>query len=128
MNYYELTYLALPSLNEQELQEIAENIEKIIKPEKKERAIKKDLAYLINDEKQAYLVSVFFNADNAIELEKYIKEEKKVLRHLLIKTKPYKEEKKRREKPEKPSVLQPSKKSKVELSDIDKKIEEILEN
>ncbi|MDD5606553.1 MAG: 30S ribosomal protein S6 [Candidatus Pacebacteria bacterium] len=128
MNYYELTYLALISLTPEELEEIQTNIEKLVKLEKKEKPIKKPLAYLIKGENQAFLVSVFFNAESITELREYVKKEKRILRHLLIKTKPYKEEKKRREKPKKSSIFRSSEKSKVELSEIDKKIEEILQD
>ncbi len=129
MEYYELTYLALPSLKEEELEEVSKKIEELIKEgklEKKERAKKQKLAYQIKDESQAFLVSLYFQAEakEIASLEKYLKEEERVLRHLIIKNKPQKEEKKRSEKP---SIFRSSQKPKVELSDIDKKIEEILE-
>ncbi len=132
MNYYELTYLIPISLNEQEIEELSKKIEEFLQTEKidkKEGILRKKLAYPISGESQAFLISIFFQSEPAdiLKLKKYLKEEGKILRHLIIKTKPQEEEREE-EDPKKTPLFRPSQKPKVELSEIDKKIEEILED
>ncbi len=134
MNYYELTYLGLSSLNEKELEEISQEILSFIKVDKLESPVKQRLAYLIKKEPEAFLISLTFYAEpeSLLKLKNYLKQENKILRHLIIKTSPDQGVvKKRREKPEKKDINETktqTPKSKVELSEIDKKIEEILQD
>ncbi len=130
MNKYELTYLISPKLGNEEIRKIQEEIESFVTEKKGEilnRKIdpaKRKLGYEVSGESEAYLASLVFTAysPEINSLENIIKEKKELLRHILVSKKNIKDkktemaEKKREEKPAK----------KVELKEIDKKIEEIL--
>ena len=124
MKNYELTYMVLPSLTETEKKEVSEKIKNFLKQEegvlireqeeeKKESNIIKTLTFSLSAEKIK-------------NFEKKIKSEDKIVRHIIIKKKA---ENKKIIAPKRkeifPGSRQPTK-EKVELKEIDKKIDEIL--
>ncbi len=126
--FYELTYLVSAKLEQKEVESIIQKVKDIIK--KLEGKIYEELpfykvrlGYPINKEEEAYLVSfdLFLPAQNVESLKKEVEQEKNILRHIIFKKKAPKEEAKISEekKPQKPK--------KVELEELDKKLEEILE-
>ena len=97
--------------------------------------IKKTLAYPIKTKSDAFLISVFFSAnpERISSLEKNIKTENNIIRYIILIRKPKKVAKKTRKqiksgvepKTYEPKAHQPIA-GKVELKEIDQKIEEIL--
>ncbi len=136
---YELNLLLSPHFSEKELGDYIDQIclfigeKAAIETKKEPKKIK--LAYPVKKEKEAFLFEVFFKTEpeKLKEIEKKIKEEENVLRFIIISKSEFEfkpkipviqKEKiltKRREK------ISPPKKEKVELKEIDKKIEEILQ-
>jgi len=143
MNYYELTCLMSPALSGQDAQETSQkikdfiqkesgNLEKIILP------IKKSLVHFVKKQEEAYLIIVNFRIEpEKIEnLLKKLKLEDQIIRYMLLKKKPP-TEKVKTESLRKQSGkstkqynndISRMKNKKVELEEIDKKIEEILNN
>ncbi len=138
MNYYELTCLIPPALSEEEIQKISEKVKKFISDEsgsleKITLPLKKDFAYSPKTVKKVPLiVSTFRLEPEKIEnLEKKLKSENQILRHIILSKKVYKESPIKENLLKKPKEeykhsLSQVKNSKVELKEIDKKIEEIL--
>jgi len=128
MKHYELTYLITPELPEEETRAFQE---KIIASLQEEGGIltetgiisKKRLAYPIQKKIQAYLAVLTFqlNAEKMVNLEKKLKAESQILRYIIITKVPRKEKVLRIKK-----ALPPPKEKKVELKEIEKKLEEIL--
>lgn len=128
MKYYELTYLISPDLSEGELKILQEKINSIIQIEggKMERfkfPIKRKLAYPIKKRAEAFLVTLefYFPSEKLENLEKKLKEESKILRHLILT--------KKVEIPEiVPEIKVPKmkKERKVEIEKIEEKLKEIL--
>jgi small subunit ribosomal protein S6 len=129
MRLYELTYLITPELSEEEikkqgekmvsqLQEVGGILSEISKP------IKKTLAYQIKKKTSAYLVTLSSQLapEKLEEIEKKLKSDSNILRYL-ISTKGLPKEIIPSAKP--PQILKPKPK-KVELKEIEKKLEEIL--
>jgi len=127
MKYYELTYLAKSQLSDSEIANIHQKLSSSI--QEKEGVLDSDispvkiiLSYLIKKENQAYLATINFylKPEKIKDLEKEVKVNIDILRFIIFNKKKAKavEIKKRRpvEKSEK----------KVELKDIDEKLEEIL--
>ena len=137
MILYELTYLISPELNEGELKDFSQKIDSLIskigKALKSKNPEKINLAYPIQKKGEAFLATFEFLAEpKEIEsLKKVLEKEKQTLRFLLIKKKGV-EEIKERLKPVsvkapagKKEKLMPEKK--VELKEIEEKLEKILE-
>lgn len=128
MKLYELTYLVSPELSEPEAKNLQQKINSSI--QNKEGILdslgdiaKINLSYPVKKQSQAYLTTLGFylKPESLNNLEKEVKSEKNILRFILFaKKKPRITKKIRR----KPSVRKPEKK--VELRDIEKKLEEIL--
>ncbi len=136
MKYYELTYLISSETKEESIKELAEEINSFIQKEKgvitkSENPFPETLAYPIKKQKTAFWVSSEFYLDpeKIEELRKKLKKETGILRFLLVSKKmPGKpafakasasgqtKSAEEKEKPEK----------KVELKEIEKKLEEIL--
>lgn len=129
MRYYELTYLISPDLTEKDAQVFSEEINSFLQEkggilDENKKIIKRNLGYPIQKQKTAFLktLTFYFNPTQLPALEKKLKGEKNILRFLLI----------RRsfpEKAEKPKAKFPplkEKPKKVEIKDIEKKLEEIL--
>ncbi len=131
MKKYELTYLVPLELDDADLKKIQQEIESLVAENKGEILIsqidpaRRELGDEIGGTKNARMSTIVFNLNptEISKLEKFVKEEKKILRHILI-FKPEIKPDKKREEPK----LESEKKSseKVELKEIDKKIEEIL--
>jgi len=129
MRYYELTYLISPDLTEKEAQVFSEEINSFLQEkggilDENKKIIKKNLGYPIQKQKTAFLktLTFYFNPVKLPDLKKKLEEEKNILRFLLMK-------KKLPEKVQKPEMKLPSlkeKPKKVEIKDIEKKLEEIL--
>lgn len=90
---YEITYILRPSLEETEVDERANAIAEGVKTRggevvgELEKAGKRRLAYEIDDVREGYYVTMNFKADatEAKELDRQMKLNDVVLRHLLIK-------------------------------------------
>ncbi len=134
MKHYELAYLISANLSSEEIRVLQEKINSFIQeggekenkfssPEIK-NPIKKTLAYPVKKEKEAYFAVLNFNlnSEKIIDLEKKLKNEKAILRYLILVKPPFKEKKITRLKP----PLLVKSKQKVELKEIEKKLEEIL--
>lgn len=149
MKYYELTYFISPDLSAEELKSLSSKISGFIKEEEgnlKETSepIRKKLGSPIKKKGEVFLVNLNFylNPEKLKNLEKKLKEEDKILRYLII----TKKEITKAPAPRriiKPAIVKETEETpegprpqieggaygadkKVELKEIDKKIEEIL--
>ncbi len=143
MKNYELSYLISPEANAEEMGALNAEITSAIQKEgglilKSEMPVSKFLGYTIKKQRTAFWV----NLELSIEPEKielinsFMKKEAKVLRYLLVIKKPKRQVKERRERkdqtiapaPEKEGIIEKAEKSdkKVDLQDIDEKLDEIL--
>jgi len=132
MKNYELAYLISPDLSEEKVQLLIAKINDAIRADNgtvsnTPEPSKIKLGYLIEKKIEAFLVSTHFSSDpdKITNLEKALKEEKEVLRHIIIK-KIFKEKPARLRKNTKSSAPE-TEAEKVELREIDQKIEEILQ-
>ena len=130
MKWYELTYLISPDLSEKELIDFQEKVNssiqegggtlgELISP------IKKRLAYPVNKRGQSYFATLNFylEPEKLGNLEKKLRSEGKILRYIILTKKlPRKVPEIVVRAPKK--VIKP--KPKVELKEIEKKLEEIL--
>lgn len=130
---YELTYLISPEIDEKELNSLSEKINSLIKEKggvfKKENpALKKRLGYEINEKSVAYLKDLTFSleAEKIEEIKKEVNSEKDIMRCFFAVEKPTKLQTKKRV-PRKIIKPSPETEKKVELKEIEKKLEEILE-
>ncbi len=145
MKLYELTYLIRPDFSEEKSKAFSKKISDFILTEggtldRTTAPIRKKLAYPIKEKKEMFLAALNFylNPQGLENFEKKLKSENQILRYMLLTKKVSKKntsEKDRRkplkisEKPFRPSEgirIKPEKNKKVELEEIDKKIEEIL--
>ena len=139
MKYYEITHLISSELSEEECKNLQKKLISLIQDEggvlkekfystAEEMLIRKRLAYSIKKQDYAYFGVLNFqlNPGNLVNLEKKLKAENQILRYLLINKLPAKKilEKRRREL--KFKKVTPSKEKKVELKEIEEKLEEIL--
>ena len=130
MENYELTYLISTDASGEELKNLPEKIKSFIQEE--EGAIKKTtepsktkLGYPIKEKWQGFLTVLNFslNPEKIANLEKKLKAESQILRYMILnKDLPEKILRSKRTRPE----LKTKESEKVELKEIDKKIEEIL--
>jgi ribosomal protein S6 len=142
MKYYELTYLASPELSETEAKELQQKINTSVQNrggilDFSSEPVRINLKYPIKKNNEAYLITLVFNLkqEDIQALEKEIKTEGKIIRFLLFsKIKAKEPEIEIEEAPREESVTAQSdvikkteKEKKVELKDIEKKLEEILE-
>jgi len=142
MQTYELTYLISPELKEEELkdfsQKIGSLISKVGKNGKSEAPKRITLAYPIQKKRGAFLATFEFSAEpkEAENLKKELAKEKQILRFLLIKKRGL-EEIKEKLKPafaKAPASTKvsagkekPIPEKKVELKEIEEKLEKILD-
>jgi len=133
---YELTYLISPESSEDDLKTLQEEINSLIQNEggildEVAAPIKKDLAYPIKKQTSAYLTTLGFRliSEKLENIEKKIKAEDKILRYSVLIKPRVKEIPMRRKKLPKKVEIFPKKitKPKAELKEIEKKLEEILE-
>lgn len=127
MKTYEFTYLIKPDISKEDLNSLQEIIRSFI--EEGEGSIvrinsplKRILAYPIKKNKEAFLADLTFdlNPDKLDSLKKKIKAEKRIIRYLLLKKMLLKKKLRVR------AMRKPQLKAKVELKEIEKKLEEIL--
>lgn len=130
MKKYELTYIVSPNLSEQELEVLIAKITDSVREEtgsveKTSMPSKIKLGYLIKKQSEAFLISTYFSIDQdrIANLEKKIKEQNDILRYMLVIKKKIKEKLLKPKKIQVPQTLD----RKVELKEIDQKIEEILQ-
>jgi ribosomal protein S6 len=132
---YELTFLINPNISKEELEDVfAQLKDRIIRSNgqitKDFSSQKIALAYPVKKLRQAYLVSLDFDVerDKIETIKAHLKDTRAVLRHLLI-TKHLVKIKPKKIKPLKPRPLTiaPQPKTKVKIEELDKKLEEILE-
>jgi small subunit ribosomal protein S6 len=133
MKTYELTYLISSELTDEQAASLQNKISALIKEEggllTGEVSIsRKKLAYPVKKQSQAYLAVVNFqlSAEKLINLEKALKADSQILRHLVLIKRPTKVIKKSRMMVIEPKIEKPKKEKKVELKEIEKKLEEIL--
>jgi len=134
---YELVCLISPEINEEELATLSEKINSLIKEkggilEKEISLIKKKLAYPIKKKSVAYLKVLNFQLENQRleELKKEIISEKNILRLAILNKKIAKIKKERHKLPFRTEITPTTRekpKKKVELKEIEKKLEEILQ-
>jgi len=130
MKYYELTYLISPDLSEEEAKSCQEKIISLIQEVggtlgEVKTPVRKKMAYPVRKKSSngAYLSTLNFHLDpeKLGSLEKKLKSEQKILRYLILKKKILKKIPEILiEKPKR--IVRP----KVELKEIEKKLEEIL--
>jgi ribosomal protein S6 len=123
MRYYQLTYLLSPELKKEEVEKIENELKSFFQKEgifdKIEPPLKRGLFYPIKKKNEALLGSIYFylETQKIKMLEKKLKNEEKILRYLITGEKA----------PKKIKVeKKTAKPKKVELKEIEKKIEEIL--
>lgn len=145
MKHYELTCLVSPQLSEEEIKDFQEKISSFAREQggiltsfNNKNAIKRKLGYPIKTKgrprlivKEAYLAILSFSLEPAkiVELDKKLKSETQIIRYLLLTKTPPKS------KIEVPKILPKAQEArtkgkpgevKVELKEIEKKLEEIL--
>ncbi len=130
MKNYELTYLISSDVSGEELKNLSEKIKSFV--QKEEGAIKKttepskkELGYEIKEKREAFLSILNFslNPEKLENLEKKLKTENQILRYMILnKDLSKKTLSVKRTSPK----LKIKESEKVELKEIDKKIEEIL--
>jgi len=132
---YELTYLISSILTEEEAKVLQSKIGELVVNEGgsvKDSPVpaRKKLAYPINKETQAYLAVIDFQLEpeKLANLEKALKAETQILRYLMLIKKPFREMKRSRlvMEPKEPKTKKTQEEKKVELNEIEKKLEEIL--
>ncbi len=130
MKHYELTYLISPDLSNEEANSLSTEITSNILAkqgilEKNLSLLKKQLSYSIKKKTAAYLACLNFQIkpEGLKELRKQIESNSKILRYLILsKESPEKTAKTLIKKPRR--IIKP----KVELKEIEKKLEEILKD
>jgi len=136
MQLYQLDYLVSPEVSEEEAKDFGNKIKSLIEKKggsiiKIEALIKQVLAYEIKKFNEAFLTSLSFSLEpeKLGSIEEELKTGKNILRYLLFKKKIVRIKPKRR-KPinfvKEVKTLETKPKKKVELKEIEKKLEEIL--
>jgi ribosomal protein S6 len=123
MRYYQLAYLISPELKKEDVERVQKDLISFFEKEgvldKVEEPLKRTLFYPIKKKTEAFLGAIYFylEPEKIKVLEKKLRKEEKILRYLIVSEKAPKKIKveKKVKKPEK-----------VELAEIEKKIEEIL--
>lgn len=133
MKSYELTYLISPHLSEDELKNLQEKVKLLIQKEggvlnEIKLPVEKKLSYPIKKQEKAFLGNLSFTLEeNKLEnLQQQLKSEEKILRFLILNKKLELKPTKPKKKIIKITPKIPPKEKKVELEEIDKKLEEIL--
>jgi len=102
MKTYELTYIASPTANQEELETLQKEVETLIQSKegavlKLERTAAKTLSYPIKNQISGYFTTVTFqlSEENLKEIDNKVKQQDKILRHFIVVKKPVKEMKAR---------------------------------
>ena len=136
MQLYQLDYLVSPEVSEEEAKDFGNKIKSLIEKKggsiiKIEVLIRQVLAYEIKKFNEAFLASLSFNLEpeKIGSIEEELKTGKNILRYLLFKKKIVRIKPKRRKITKivkEIKTLETKPKKKVELKEIEKKLEEIL--
>jgi small subunit ribosomal protein S6 len=143
MKHYELSFLISPILSTEEVQACANQMETAIQTaggliQKRSEVLKKNLGYPIKKHIEAFLATFNFEADPSKieEVEKAVKANADILRYIILFKKPLKRIKVQRlprvprpaeEANGQETEKKPKEHKKVELKELDKEIEKILE-
>ena len=129
MQTYQLNYLIPEMLESEELQKTALNIESLIQAEEgiligQRKTKNVNLSPAIRRTKKATLITIEFQSDsrNLKALKIGLEKTPQLLRFMLLKQTPKKESKKAR----KPKIAKVKKEKKVGIKEIEKKLEQIL--
>jgi len=127
MKYYELTYLISPDLKEKEVRELKSKIESLLQSGggiliRDENPLKINLGYEVNKKKEAILAVLRFQLDpkSLEKIETKIRKIPQILRYVIL------VQKELPKKLPKKIVKKIPREKKVELEEIEKKLEEIL--
>ncbi len=147
MKTYELTYIITSDISLEEAEAIAKDIESSIQAKggailKQTTPSAKTLAFPIKKKGSGFFGSIEFSSEenSAVEIQESLKKDTRFLRHMVVIKKPIKQKRGRKallpttDKPstkteiviEKPVTAKPEPKSKIELEDIQQKLDEIL--
>ncbi len=144
MKAYELTYIISSGLKSEEAENLKKELEVFVQEKggvilKSEKTVPQSLAYPIKKQSSGYFVTLEFQLEEkeVKPLKEKLQKDIRILRHVILYKKPIKEMKKKRTR--KPlagldigatktqeSHLKTKKEGKVELGDIEKKLDEIL--
>jgi len=137
MKKYELTYLITPDLSEDDARQLQNKVCSLIQEEggilgDGSIFLRKRLAYTIKKKTWAYLTSTLFqlNPEKIADLEKKLKAENQILRYILVIKRDYKIKVLKRRpilSPEKSLTDSQAETKKVELKEIEEKLDEILQ-
>jgi len=134
MQLYQLDYLISPEISEQDAQALGEKIKSLIEKDqglivKAELLSNRILSYEVKSFTEAFLAGLSFNLEpeKLEELKKTLETEKNILRYIVFKKKLLKEKPRTRKVTKISKEIEISKpKQKVELKEIEKKLDEIL--
>ncbi|MBL7150048.1 MAG: 30S ribosomal protein S6 [Candidatus Pacebacteria bacterium] len=145
MKLYELTLILTPDLSEEEMALSQKKIQSLIQEEDgiltdSKNPLKRKLGYPIKNKEEAFLSTLNFNLapEKLGGLEKKLRSENQILRYLILtKPRPKISPVEGKKMPVSPKILpsetykdkkivKPSKEKKVELKEIEKKLEEML--
>jgi len=134
MKNYEITHLISSEIPEEEVKQAQSRLVYLIQSEgglvlEEKIPFRKKLAYPVRKQSQAYLSFLVFQMEpeKLKDLEKKIKEISQILRYLLLIKLP-KKERKTSAFTKKLKTLKSEKEKKVDIEEIGKKLDEILEN
>jgi len=134
MKNYEITHLISSEIPEEEVKQVQSRLVSLIQSEgglvlEEKIPFRKKLAYPVRKQSQAYLSFLVFQMEpeKLKDLEKKIKEISQILRYLLLIKLP-KKERKTSAFTKKLKTLKSEKEKKVDIEEIGKKLDEILEN
>ena len=132
MKQYELTYIISPDLEEKELEDISEKINGFLREQggiliKSFEFEKRKLGCPIRKKEEGLLTNLEFslNPEKLKDFDKKIRSEERILRYMIVAKKPEKAFEKKK-KARRTPFSKTREQKKVELKEIDKKIEEIL--
>ncbi len=142
MIHYELLYLIAATYTEEELVPIKEKVKELIeknggKITAEDSLGKKKLAYPIKNARHSYylLYELDLEPENIKKLERDLVLDTDVLRHQLVKKalmapsiREITEQKLKKEKAAEPEAKKTTEKEKIKLEDLDRKLDELLEN
>lgn len=134
MHYYEINLLLSPKPSNEEIESLALNLEQFFssfgKTIKENKAERKRLAYPINKETEAWFCYFTFYPENPKEaleaIEKKLKENKEIIRYLIIKKQPQKEVIRRKKEIKITPSPEQTPKAKVQLEEVEEKLHEML--
>jgi len=139
MRQYQLTYLISADLNDEELKNISGKISNLFKEKGAilnaiKDPVKKWLGYSIKNKREAFLATIDFNIEpeKIKELKKGLDSEQGIIRYVILSKKPISLSKKPRiripiKETKLKTMVEKPREKKVELKEIEKKLEEILE-